>query len=77
MIGVELVGPDGFTPNAAAAVAALEGCRQRGLLIGKGGLYGNCLRIAPPMSLTDAECIEGSVLLVDALREVDASGVGR
>jgi 4-aminobutyrate aminotransferase len=73
MIGVELVDTDGFTPNPAAAAAVLEACKRRGLLIGKGGLYGNCLRVAPPMSLTDAECAEGTALLVDALREVDAA----
>ena len=72
MIGIELVGSDGFTPNASAAVAALEACKQRGLLIGKGGLHGNCLRIAPPMSLTDEECAQGTAMLIDALRAVDA-----
>ena len=30
----------------------LEALQGRGLLVGKGGLYGNCLRIAPPLSLT-------------------------
>lgn len=73
MIGIELVEADGFTPDAPAAAAVLEACKQRGLLIGKGGLYGNCLRVAPPLSLTDAECAEGTALLIDALREVDAT----
>ena len=73
MIGIELVEADGFTPDAPAAVAVLEACKQRGLLIGKGGLYGNCLRIAPPMSLTDEECAHGAAMLVDALREVDSA----
>lgn len=73
MIGIELVEADGSTPDAPAAAAALEACKQRGLLIGKGGLYGNCLRVAPPLSLTDAECAEGTALLIDALREVDAT----
>jgi 4-aminobutyrate aminotransferase len=56
-----------------AAGAVLETCRELGLLIGKGGLYGNCLRVAPPMSLTDAECAEGTAILVEALRSVDAA----
>jgi 4-aminobutyrate aminotransferase len=71
MVGIELVGADGREPNAAAAAAVLEQCREDGLLIGKGGLYGNCLRVAPPLTLTDEECAEGTAILVDALRAVN------
>lgn len=70
MVGLELVGPDGREPNTAAAGAVLEQCREDGLLIGKGGLYGNCLRVAPPLTLTDEECAEGTAILVNALRSV-------
>ena len=72
MVGLELVGADGREPNPAAAGAVLETCRANGLLIGKGGLYGNCLRVAPPLTLTDEECAEGTGILVDSLRSVDA-----
>jgi 4-aminobutyrate aminotransferase len=71
MIGVELVDPDG-SPSAHAATLALEHARERGLLIGKGGLEGNALRIAPPLSLSVAEAEEGAALLEDALRQVQA-----
>ena len=43
MIGIELVEADGRTPNPAAASRALEHARRRGLLIGKGGLFGSFL----------------------------------
>jgi 4-aminobutyrate aminotransferase len=72
MIGVELVGPDGRSPAPAAATRVLDLSRQRGLLVGKGGLFGNCLRIAPPLSLTSEEADEGSGILADVLAEVDA-----
>ena len=49
----------------------LERCRRRGLLVGKGGLFGNCLRIAPPLSLTADEADEGAAVLADVLAEVD------
>lgn len=71
MVGIELVGPDGREPNTAAAGAVLEQCREDGLLIGKGGLYGNCLRVAPPLTLTDEECADGTQILINALRSVD------
>jgi len=70
MVGLELVGADGREPNAAAASAVLERCRADGLLIGKGGLYGNCLLVAPPLTLTDEECAEGTSILIDAVRSV-------
>jgi 4-aminobutyrate aminotransferase len=68
MIGVELVEPGTTTPAPALANAALEGCRERGLLVGKGGLHGNVLRIAPPLSLTADEAREGLAILADVLR---------
>jgi len=49
----------------------LEETRERGLLIGKGGLYGHALRMAPPLTLTDAEAREGLGILIDALRSVN------
>jgi len=75
MIGIELVVPGGKQPHPAAAGRVLEECRRHGLLVGKGGLYGNVLRIAPPLTLTDAECEEGLRILSDALMSVDAEVV--
>jgi 4-aminobutyrate aminotransferase len=69
MIGVELVGPSG-EPAADKAAAVLEAAREEGLLIGKGGLYGNALRIAPPLSITEEEADEGFERLERALRSV-------
>ena len=68
MLGVELVRPGGLEPNPEAAAWMLEETRRNGLLVGKGGLYGNVLRIAPPMSLTEAEAREGGDILVEAIR---------
>ncbi len=73
MIAVETCHPDGtLTPWPEAATALMESCRRRGLLVGKGGLYGNVLRMAPPMSLTAAEASEGLDIVEAAIEEVGA-----
>jgi 4-aminobutyrate aminotransferase len=73
MIGVELVRPGTGTPGEPApelANGVLEACKRRGVLVGKGGLYGNALRIAPPLTLTAEEAAEGLAALVSAIEEV-------
>ncbi|NJP45502.1 aspartate aminotransferase family protein [Actinacidiphila epipremni] len=67
MLGVELVVPGSGQPSAEAAGLALEAAREHGLLIGKGGRFGNVLRIAPPLSLTVEEAEEGADALEAAL----------
>ncbi len=72
MIGVELVRPGTVTPGDPApelATAVQEGCKRRGLLVGKGGLHGNVLRIAPPLTLTTEEAAEGLAALLAAIEE--------
>ncbi len=59
MIGVELVKAGALEPDPNVTAAVMEEARKEGLLIGKGGLYGNVLRIAPPLSLTEEEADEG------------------
>jgi 4-aminobutyrate aminotransferase-like enzyme len=41
-----------------------ERTREEGLLIGKGGLYGNVIRITPPLTVDEAE-IEHAVRILD------------
>jgi 4-aminobutyrate aminotransferase len=69
MIAVELVEPGTLTPAPGAATTVLEACRRDGLLVGKGGLYGNVIRMGPPLTLTEAEAGEGLRILVDAIGE--------
>lgn len=67
MAAIELVQPGSRTPDPAAAARLMEDTRSRGLLVGKGGRFGNVIRMAPPLTLTEAECEEGLTALGDAV----------
>jgi alanine-glyoxylate transaminase / (R)-3-amino-2-methylpropionate-pyruvate transaminase len=56
MLGIELV-KDRATkvPASAECSQVLENARELGLLIGKGGLWGQTIRFAPPMCITPAD----------------------
>ncbi|GIH18372.1 aspartate aminotransferase family protein [Rugosimonospora africana] len=71
MLAVEFVEPGGTNPNSYATARVFEECRRGGLLVGKGGLYGNTLRIGPPLTLTADEAREGLEILTTAIAEVD------
>jgi len=43
------------TPAPAKTVAVMEACRNNRVLLGKGGLYGNVLRMSPPMNISKAD----------------------
>jgi alanine-glyoxylate transaminase/(R)-3-amino-2-methylpropionate-pyruvate transaminase len=56
MLGVELVGDrSSKEPASNEAAQVLEETRRRGVLLGKGGLFGNVLRIKAPLCLTEAD----------------------
>jgi alanine-glyoxylate transaminase/(R)-3-amino-2-methylpropionate-pyruvate transaminase len=67
MLGIELVRDRGTKEPANTETArVLEEARERGLLLGKGGFYGNVVRIKPPMCITSAD----AEFLVACLDEV-------
>jgi 4-aminobutyrate aminotransferase len=75
MFAVDLVDPATGAPSPALAVGVLDAARERGLLIGKGGLQGHSLRMAPPLTLSEAEAREGMGILIDALRAVNDGAI--
>ena len=75
MQGVELVEDESTgnrTPAAALTQRLFEETKARGLLIGKGGLDGNVLRIAPALTVEADEVDEAITLLREALAAAGA-----
>lgn len=70
MQGVELVKDrQSKEPAPEAAAAVLEAAKDRGLIIGKGGLYGNVLRIAPALTVGADDADRAADVLDQALAE--------
>jgi 4-aminobutyrate aminotransferase-like enzyme len=65
MQGMELVG-EKKKPDAANAKRAMELTKNNGLLVGKGGTYGNVLRVAPALNVNKDQ-------IDQALRVLDQS----
>ncbi len=62
MIGIELVG-ENKAPAPEKLSRILEITREEGILVGRGGLYGNVIRLTPPMTITEAELDAGLAAL--------------
>ena len=68
MQGIELVKDRTTKEPAPQAVAAvMESAREQGLIIGRGGLYGNVLRISPPLNITAADADQAADMIDGAL----------
>ncbi len=73
MQGVELV-KDRKTkePAPQETNALMDRCKNNGLLIGKGGLYSNVLRISPPLNIGKADVDEAVRILDKSLGETES-----
>jgi 4-aminobutyrate aminotransferase len=63
-------------PATAATAMAMEAARDQGLLLGKGGMYGNVLRFSPPMNIGRADVDNFFGMLDKALTAVAAVAAG-
>ncbi len=63
LMGIELVKDRTSKVHATAEAAAfMDACKEHGLLLGKGGLMGNVIRLAPPLSINREQV--GSMLKI-------------
>ena len=70
MQAIELVQPGGIEPDAPRTAAFVDTCKEKGLLLGKGGLYGNVVRIAPHLNVSSEDMDIAMDIVVSALAEV-------
>ncbi len=70
MQGLELVG-EAKSPAPKATNMVMEKCRDHGLIVGKGGLYGNVLRISPPLNITKGDADDALRMMDAAFNDVD------
>jgi 4-aminobutyrate aminotransferase len=57
-------------PAAAETGAFMEECRRRGLLIGKGGLHGNVIRMSPPLNIAKSDVDEAIRMMDEAFTAI-------
>ena len=70
MQAIEIVQPGGIEPDAPRTVAFVDTCKDKGLLLGKGGLYGNVVRIAPHLNVSTADMDIAMDIIAGVLAEV-------
>lgn len=72
LLGMELVKNRETKEYATAETAELmELCRNEGILIGKGGLFGNVVRLAPPLAINQQQCDEVLRVFDKSLGEIE------
>ncbi len=70
MLGLELVKDRASKePAPAATTQLLERTREHGLLVGKGGLYGNVIRLSPMLNIGKSDVDEAVRILDESLAE--------
>jgi|SRR5579862_1453623 len=70
MIGLELIRDERLTPAPAMAEAVQAACLEKGLLVGVGGVYGNVVRIQPPLTINREQIEFALAALADCLESV-------
>ena len=77
MMGVELVRDrETKEPAAAEAAAVKRHCRERGVLIGVGGTFGNVVRIQPPLVIGEGDLDRAVGVVEEAVASLAAQPVG-
>ena len=60
------------TPNAAVVLRLFEETKKRGLLVGKGGLFGNVFRVAPALNVSAGDVDEALKIMRESFAAIHA-----
>ncbi len=63
------------TPAPQHALAAIKRAVGNGVVLIRAGLYSNCIRFMPPLTITEDEVREGLAVIAEALHHVEVNGV--
>jgi 4-aminobutyrate aminotransferase/(S)-3-amino-2-methylpropionate transaminase len=74
MMLIELVSDAAKTPAAAHALAVIKRSVANGVLLIRAGLYSNCVRFMPPLTITEEQLRAGLAVVADAIKHVEANG---
>lgn len=72
MVGIELVKDEKKTPATAEAEAVRDNCLAAGVLVGVGGIYGNVVRVQPPLVITRKQLYQAVDAITHALEHIHA-----
>jgi 4-aminobutyrate aminotransferase len=71
MQAIELVDDrESRAPATEATAAVMESARENRLLVGKGGMFGNVIRITPPLNIAKSDVDEFALRLDASLKYV-------
>ena len=76
MVGIELALDEKLTPATAEAEAVRDHCLASGVLVGVGGVYGNVVRIQPPLVISREQldrAVDTVALAIGQLRPAHAA----
>ncbi|HVG88613.1 MAG TPA: hypothetical protein VM823_06550, partial [Gaiellales bacterium] len=62
-----VAGPGSDEPDPKAAARAVRELRDRGVIVGRGGRYGNVLKLSPPLIIERRDLETGLDIMVEVL----------
>jgi len=74
MLGIEIADPETKAQMPAECAKIVEVCKDNKVIIGKGGLWGNTIRLKPPMTVTKADADRCLGAMRKALESVSKVG---
>ncbi len=70
LLGIEIVKGANKEYDPEKTLALMEACKMRSLLLGRGGLKGNVIRIAPPLNISRPEVDLFKQIFIEALSSI-------